>query len=192
MSRKRDQRPQDARTCPRVGESMASSNRRSQREGGVQPTAEQGHPAETVTTVDQLTHDPNNRRRHNDRNLKMIADGLLAVGPARSIVIDENDVILAGEGVTSAARAVGFQKVRIVEADGEELIAVRRRNLSADQKRSLALFDNRASELSEWNYQQLEDDRTAGLALQPFWTPEEEAELASRAAAREIDEITRR
>jgi hypothetical protein len=38
-----------------------------------------------------------------------------------------------------------------VEADGEEIIAVRRSNLTEEQKTRLALYDNRAAELAEWD-----------------------------------------
>src|SRR5262245_13306179 len=143
------------------------------------------------TAIGDLRYDPQNRRRHGDRNIQMISDAIAAVGTARSIVIDEDDVILAGEGVTRAAKAAGITKVRVIDASGDELIAVRRSDLTPEQKRALAIYDNRAGELSEWNDAQLEADRAAGLTLQPFWTPEEEAEMASRASARAIDEMAR-
>jgi hypothetical protein len=139
----------------------------------------------------ELKPDPQNRRLHNARNLDMIAASLKSVGAARSIVLDENNQILAGNGVHEAAPAAGISRVRIIDADGDELIAVRRHGLTADQKRELAIFDNRAGELSEWNEEQLESDKAAGLSMQPFWTPEEEAAMASHAAAREIDGMAR-
>jgi hypothetical protein len=67
--------------------------------------------------------------------------------------------------------------VRVIESSGDELIAVRRRGLTADQKRALAIYDNRTSELAEWNFEQLTADRDAGMSLQPFWTANEEAAL---------------
>lgn len=81
----------------------------------------------------------------------MIADSLRAVGAARSIVIDEHDKILAGNGLCEAAAEVGITKVQVVDADGETLIAVRRTGLTPEQKTQLALYDNRTSELSAWN-----------------------------------------
>src|SRR5205823_2856405 len=56
------------------------------------------------------------------------------VGAARSIVIDEANMILAGHQTTTAAGNVGIERVRVVEADGQELIAVRRRGLTDQQK----------------------------------------------------------
>lgn len=144
--------------------------RRPMGEGGV------GH-------IKDLLPDPANRRRHNPRNIGMVVDALQQVGAARSIVIDEANVILAGNGVTEAAAEAGITKVRIIEADGNELVAVRRRGLSEAQKRALAIYDNRTSELATWDEGQLAADRHAGLCLQPFWTPEEEAALLSKSGA---------
>lgn len=107
----------------------------------------------------------------------MIASSLLEVGPGRSIVIDEDDRILAGNGVATAASKAGFSKVRIIEPAADEIIAVRRRGLSAEQKRKLAIYDNRTGELATWDLAQLERDRVAGLELIPFWTGAELADL---------------
>lgn len=134
-------------------------------------------PRDELRALDELRSDPQNRRAHPDRNVEMVADALRAVGAARSIVIDEDDVILAGNGVTQAAVDAGIQHVRVIESDGTELIAVRRRGLTPEQKRALALFDNRTAELAEWNVDQLSADHDAGLDMQAFWTPDEEAAL---------------
>jgi hypothetical protein len=85
----------------------------------------------------------------------MIQDALQEVGAARSIVIDEAGVILAGNATVEAAAAAGITRVRVVDADGEELIAVRRSGLTGTQKTRLALFDNRGSELATWDADQL-------------------------------------
>lgn len=143
----------------------------------------------TTASLDTLKPDPKNRRRHTERNLDMIRASLRDVGPGRSIVIDETDQVLAGNGVLAVAASAGIAKVQIVEAGPDTLVAVRRRGLSDEQKRALAIADNRAAELSEWNAEQLEEDRAAGLDLRAFWTEEEEAELASHAAAAEVERL---
>ena len=84
--------------------------------------------------------------------------------------------ILAGNGVTEAAAEAGITRLRVIEADGNELIAVRRSGLTPAQKRALAIYDNRTSELASWNLDQLHADLASGLSLQPFWS-EEEAKL---------------
>jgi hypothetical protein len=127
--------------------------------------------------VADLVPDPNNRRQRTPRNLDVIVESLRAVGAARSIVLDESDVVLAGNGVVEGAPQAGIKRVRIIDADGDELIAVRRRGLSDEQKRQLSLADNRAAELATWDLPALGADRDAGLDLRPFWTEAEEAML---------------
>jgi len=110
-----------------------------------------------MTTIADLKPDPKNARRHNSRNIGMIVDSLQKVGAARSIVIDQDNVILAGNGVIEAAAEAGIERVRIIEADGNEIIAVRRSGLTDEQKLKLSVFDNRTSELAEWNTDVLAD-----------------------------------
>lgn len=125
--------------------------------------------------------DPQNRRKHNPRNLGLVVDALQQVGAARSIVIDENDVILAGNGVSEAAAEAGITKVRVIEADGQEIIAVRRSGLSEEQKRALAMYDNRSGELAEWDAEQLQADLDAGLSLEPWFSDQEVAAIVKPA-----------
>ena len=68
----------------------------------------------------------------------MIQESLQQVGAARSIVIDENGVILAGNGTVEAAGQIGIDRVKIIEASGDEIIAVRRSGLTDEQKKKLA------------------------------------------------------
>jgi DNA modification methylase len=134
-------------------------------------------PRPDPATLAALTPDPANRRAHNEHNLALIAEALKDVGAARSIVVDEANVILAGNGVVQAAKGVGLTKLRVVEAAGDELVAVRRSGLTDAQKRALALYDNRTAELATWNVEQLLADQQAGLDLASFWTDDELAAL---------------
>lgn len=118
-----------------------------------------------VTHISELRSDPNNARRHNPRNIGTIGESLQQVGAARSIVIDEDGVVLAGNGTIEAAAEVGITRVRVVETDGNTLIAVRRRGLSEAQKMKLALFDNRTNELSDFNNAALQDQFRALEAM---------------------------
>ncbi len=130
----------------------------------------------TDTTLDELTPDPQNARTHGERNLHLIADALRDVGAARSIVVDESGMVLAGNATVAAATQAGLSTVRIIDADGSELIAVRRSGLSPEQKTRLALYDNRTAELAEWD-----TDVLASLAdevdLSALWDSDELADL---------------
>jgi hypothetical protein len=129
------------------------------------------------THIKDLRPDPKNRRKHTPRNVGMIVDAIHKVGTGRSIVIDENDEVLAGNATIEAAAEAGITRVRVVETDGETLIAVRRRGLTVKQKRDLALYDNRAAELAEWDVEQLKEDIAAGEDLAAFFQQEELADL---------------
>lgn len=121
--------------------------------------------AKQVKTIADLVSDPRNARQHNPRNLGVIEDGLKEVGFARSIVIDDDNVILAGNATVEACGIAGIERVKVVEADGETIIAVRRTNLTPEQKIRLALIDNRAGELATWNGEQLADFQEMDPAL---------------------------
>ena len=150
-----------------------------------------GAKSRTVDRLADLRPDPLNRRTRTARGAGMLADALRTVGPARSIVIDEEDTILAGNGVAEAAAAGGFTKVQVVEADGETVIAVRRRGLTPEQKRQLAMYDNRPGELGEWDAEQLLRDAAQGLSLQPFFNEAETRKLFKDASGSEptVEEV---
>jgi hypothetical protein len=135
----------------------------------------------TTLHITDLTQDPRNARKHNERNLDMIHDSLRDVGAARSIVIDENNVILAGNGTIQAAEKAGMLNVRVIEAEGDEIIAVKRSNLTPEQKTRLALFDNRSAELAEWDAEALQELADEGLDLSSFFNNEEIEELSRQA-----------
>jgi DNA modification methylase len=130
-----------------------------------------------ITHIKDLTPDPNNARRHNPRNIGMIERSLNEVGAGRSIVVDEDGVILAGNGLVEAAAQAGISRVRVVETDGNEIIAVRRRGLTAEQKTKLALFDNRTAELAEWEPDILAGIADSGVDLGALFYPDEWADV---------------
>jgi hypothetical protein len=104
-----------------------------------------------IESLSDLSPDPRNPRRHPERNISQIERSLEQLGAARSIVIDENGTVMAGNGVVEAAANVGINRVIPVEASGNEIVAVVRRGLTDEQKRKLAVADNRTAELSEWD-----------------------------------------
>lgn len=103
--------------------------------------------------------DPNNYRIHGEENKKLIGKSLLECGAGRSIVVDRQNVVIAGNGVYEQAKELGL-KVRVIESDGKELIVVKRTDLSTeDEKRKLlALADNKTSDLSEFDFSAIEKD----------------------------------
>ena len=101
--------------------------------------------------LEDLKQDSVNARKHNPRNVNMIVDSIQELGCGRSILIDEDGMIIAGNATYEALVEAGITKVRVVDGSGDEIIAVRRIDLTKLEKSRLALFDNRASELATWD-----------------------------------------
>jgi len=140
-------------------------------------------PTPDPTTIADLMPDPRNARQHSPRNVALIANSLHEVGAARSIVIDEDGLILAGNATVEAAAEAGIERVQVVDADGETIVAVRRRGLTAEQKARLALLDNRTAELAGWDAAQLLALAEEGVPLGDLWRDDEWAEILAQAKA---------
>lgn len=108
-----------------------------------------------MTSINNLKADHKNARKRTDRSAELIKESLQRYGAARSIVIDEDNRILAGNGTVEGAKAAGIENVRIIETDGDEIIAIRRKGLTEDEKVGLALADNRTADLSDWDREML-------------------------------------
>ena len=107
----------------------------------------------------EIKTDRRNYRKHNEENKRLIQKSLLECGTGRSIVIDNENEIIAGNGVFEQALELGIP-VKVIETDGNELIAVKRKDLSRnDEKRNkLAILDNSTNDLSSFDYEILKED----------------------------------
>jgi hypothetical protein len=135
--------------------------------------------SESIKSIKSLKQDPKNARKRTAQSKHLIEESLKRYGAARSIVIDETDRILAGNGTIDAATRSGIDKVRIIETDGDEIIAVRRKGLSEEEKVGLALADNRTSDLSEWDAQMLAQLSTEHDIL-PWFSEDDISELLGK------------
>jgi len=114
-------------------------------------------PKITETDISKLTPDPNNARKRTPLSASVIRKSLEQFGAARSIVVDENDVIRAGNGTFEEAGQLGIEKVVTIEVDGNTIVAVKRRGLTEEQWKKYAIADNTASDFSTWDYEILEE-----------------------------------
>ena len=103
------------------------------------------------TDISNLTPDPKNARKRTTLSSGVIQRSLEEFGACRSIVIDENDVIRAGNGTVEEAGQLGIERVIVVEASGNEIVAVKRRGLTEEQWKKYAIADNTASDFSTWD-----------------------------------------
>ena len=134
---------------------------------------------EEIIHIGDLKPDPANRRKHNPRNIGMIEQSYNEVGAGRSIVIDENYQLIAGEGSIDGAALAGIEKVQVVHTDGETIIAVMRDNLTPEQKRKMAMYDNRTAELADWDVDQIVADLDEGLDFDGLFYEDELAAIVA-------------
>lgn len=107
----------------------------------------------------EITLDAHNYRVHDDRNLKLIKKSLKECGAGRSILIDADGEIIAGNATYKTAKEANIP-VKVIKTDGNELIAVQRTDLSTkDKKRKkLALLDNTTSDKPNWDIDTISAD----------------------------------
>ena len=134
--------------------------------------------------VTDYTPDPANANRGTERGLFMLEESLQKTGAGRSIVVDRNGIIIAGNKTQQAALDNGIIEAIEVETDGNQLVVVKRRDLdlsSGDERaRLLAYYDNRASQVGlEWDAEQLLADMEAGIDLSSMFSTDELADILS-------------
>lgn len=91
-------------------------------------------------SVQKLSSDPANARKHSDRNIESIVASLRRFGQQKPIVVDKSGVVRAGNGTLEAAKRLGWETIAVVES---ELVGA---DMSA-----YAIADNRTAELAEWD-----------------------------------------
>lgn len=111
----------------------------------------------------KIKYDKNNYRIHSAENKALIKKSLEDCGTGRSILIDNENEIIAGNGVYEQAQKLGLP-VKIVETNGKELIAIKRTDLKTEdsKRKQLAVMDNTTSDSSEFDIEKLEADFSTG------------------------------
>ncbi len=117
-----------------------------------------------MTKINDLEFDNKNFNKHTQKGMGLLDKSLRNYGAGRSILIDKNNRIIAGNGIVEAAGQIGLEDVQIVESDGKKIIAVKRTDVDLDshQGREMALADNAtASADLSWD---LDAMQSAGLS----------------------------
>jgi ParB-like chromosome segregation protein Spo0J len=91
-------------------------------------------------SIDELSEDPANVRDHGSRNIAAIKASLKRFGQQKPIVIDENNVVRAGNGTLAAAHDLGWSNIDCVRSD-----------LQSIELAAFAIADNRTAELASWS-----------------------------------------
>ena len=108
--------------------------------------------------IEELRHDTLNFNKGTYEGEVLIKKSLERFKAGRSVLIDKNNNIIAGNKTVQAASTMGM-KVRVIETTGDELVAVKRTDIDIDSKegRELALADNRTAQINlAWDEPNLE------------------------------------
>jgi DNA modification methylase len=92
-----------------------------------------------------LKPNPRNARTHSKKQIRQIAESILAFGFVVPIVVDENSTILLGHGRLAAAIDLDLNEVPVIVLEG----------LSEAKKRALLLADNKITENAGWDRKRL-------------------------------------
>lgn len=113
---------------------------------------------EQPMTAGDLKQDEHNYRKHSETNKARIKKSIDEAGLGRSVVIDADGVLVAGNGVQSVVDP--DTPVRVVETDGTELVVVKRTDLHTGdpRRKTLAFADNATGDDVEWDMEAVEAD----------------------------------
>lgn len=95
--------------------------------------------------ISLLVLDPSNARKHSEKNLEAIKGSLKKFGQQKPIIVDGNNIVVAGNGTLSAAKALGWKKIGVI-----------RTSLTGADATAFAIADNRTAELAEWDLEPLQ------------------------------------
>ena len=98
-----------------------------------------------LLNIDDIKPYENNPRK-NDKAIEPVAKSIKEYGFRVPIVIDKNNVIVAGHARYKACKQLGIDKVPCVIAD----------DLNEDQIKAYRIADNKTAEYAEWDFELLE------------------------------------
>lgn len=115
--------------------------------------------AEKIIDIEQLAQDQHNFNKGTEQGQELMERSFKEMGAGRSILIDRNGNIIAGNKSQKAAIAAGIKKVRIIETTGDELVAVKRTDVDIDsaEGRKMAFLDNLTTQVNlTWDQTELQ------------------------------------
>ena len=97
--------------------------------------------ASLAVPIDRLREDPQNARKHDDRNIAAIVASLQQFGQQKPVVALKDGTIIAGNGTLRAAQRLGWDKLAVAFFDSKDKA----------RAKAYAIADNRSAELAEWD-----------------------------------------
>ena len=112
-----------------------------------------------IIDIEELAQDSHNFNKGNEQGQQLMERSFKELGAGRSILLDRNGNIIAGNKSQKAAIAAGIKKVRVIETTGDELVAVKRTDVDIDsaEGRKMAYLDNLTTQVNlTWDQTELE------------------------------------
>ena len=100
--------------------------------------------------IEDLKPNPRNARTHPRRQIRQIKSSIKRFGFTNPILIDENNVIIAGHGRVEAAKKLGLESIPAIRLD----------HLTPDEIRAYVIADNKLALNAGW------DEETLAIELQ--------------------------
>jgi DNA modification methylase len=148
----------------------------------------------STAKLGDLIPDARNANKGTDRGRKLVTESIREFGTGRSILLDKNNRIIAGNKTAAGAAVLDDEDVLIVDTDGTKLVALRRTDLDLEhdpRAKALAIADNRTGELGlEWDQANLQAqiDEAEGKLRAFFTDGELEKLLGSAGDTRDVPE----
>ncbi len=99
----------------------------------------------------------NNPKTHPERQIQALMSSIKQFGYVAPIIVDKDNVIIAGHGRYEALKRLGYKKVPVIRAD----------HLTPEQVKAYRIADNRIAELGRWDEEllvvELEDLKGKGI-----------------------------
>lgn len=141
--------------------------------------------------LSDLSSDQRNANRHTARGMSQLEHSLRNLGAARSIAVDKNGVIIAGNATAETAMSIGMEDIILVPSDGNKLVVVMRTDIDIykDKKaREIAIADNRVSDTNlNFDYDQIIQEWNSGIEIHHYWTEEEIAAMMNLGQEEEVE-----
>ena len=121
-----------------------------------------------------------NNPRKNDEAVKYVANSIRDFGFKVPIVIDKNNVIVAGHTRYKASQQLGLKEVPCIVAD----------DLTEEQIKAFRLADNKVSEFAEWDFSILDDElEDIDIDMEQFGFEDLEIEKEQEIIEDEVPEV---